>query len=198
MASREFKEEVQGLLGERTPRVIEVRTERLRLRQFKNADLDAYADMVGDEDTMRYINDGATLGRDDAWRQIAYYVGHWALHGFGPWAIESKGSGEFLGRVGLYYPEGWPGVEVGWMIRKEHGGHGIATEAALFALYFAFEGMELQELISVIHPENKASIRVAEKIGGFYDRNEIVRGHEALIFRYTPESCARALDEQER
>jgi len=194
MGSREFREEVQGLLGERTPRVMEIRTERLRLRQFRNADLDEFAEMVGDGESMRHITGGDGLSREDAWRQMAYFVGHWALHGFGPWAVENKSTGVFVGRVGLYYPEGWPGVEVGWMVHPAHRGQGIATEAALFALYYAFEGMQIGELISVIDPENRASIRVAEKIGGIYDRDETVRGRPSLIYRYTPESSRRALD----
>lgn len=195
MASKEFREEVQGLIGERPPWAMEIRTQRLRLRQFRNADLEPFAEMMGDAATMRYINDGSPLSREDAWRKMAYLVGHWGLHGFGPWAVEDLHTHQFLGRVGLYYPEGWPGIEVGWMIHPRHAGHGIATEAALFALYFAFEGMEVNELISIIHPDNAASIRVAEKIGGFRDREERVRGQDAVIYRYTPESTAKVAAE---
>ena len=91
-------------------------TSRLRLRQFAESDLDDYASMCADPEVMRYVGDRGPLSRDDTWRQLAMLVGHWALRGYGMWAVEELGSGAFVGRVGLHYPEGWPEPEIGWAI----------------------------------------------------------------------------------
>ena len=98
-------------------------TERLKLRQFVEADLDA-SRMCADPETMRYIGLGTTLSRADAWRSMAMFLGHWQLRGYGMWAVEEKGTGAFLGRIGLHYPEGWPAIEVGWLLDRRPGARG--------------------------------------------------------------------------
>ncbi len=81
-------------------------TPRLLLRQFRESDWDAYAQMSADAEVMRYIGTGVTLTRDESWRSIANFLGHWQLRGYGMYAIESKESGEFVGRVGIHDPPG--------------------------------------------------------------------------------------------
>src|SRR5262245_10650028 len=97
-------------------------TDRLTLAQFREtdleADLDAYADMCGDAEVMRYIAAGQPLNRADSWRSMATMLGHWQLRGYGQWAVEERASGEMVGRIGCWNPEGWPGIEVGWMLRR--------------------------------------------------------------------------------
>jgi RimJ/RimL family protein N-acetyltransferase len=86
-------------------------TQRLRMRQFGESDWDAYALMCADPEVMRHIGTGVVLTRDEAWRSIAGVLGHWQLRGYGMWALESKETGEFIGRVGFIDPPGWPGFE---------------------------------------------------------------------------------------
>lgn len=139
-------------------------TERLVLRQFREDDLDSYAAMVGDPAVMRYLGSGP-MNRAEAWRNMAMILGHWRLRGFGMWAVEEKGGGAMIGRVGCWRPEGWPGLEVSWALRSEWWGRGFATEAARASLDAAFGPIGERHAISMIHGENQASIRVARRLG---------------------------------
>ena len=140
-------------------------TARLRLRMFRQADSEAYADMVADPEVMRYLSDGQPLSSSDAWRHMAMLLGHWHLFGYGPWAVEERASGELVGRIGPYCPAGWPGLELIWTIRRQSWARGYATEGARAALAYIFEDMKRDRVISMIDSENRASIRVAEKLG---------------------------------
>jgi RimJ/RimL family protein N-acetyltransferase len=89
--------------------MVPLETERLRLRMFRETDLDAHAAMSADPEVMRYLGaTGEPLTRLDAWRQMAMFLGHWQLRGYGVWAVEERASGTFVGRIGLFNPEGWP------------------------------------------------------------------------------------------
>jgi RimJ/RimL family protein N-acetyltransferase len=144
-------------------------TERLLLRGFVEDDLDAYAAITADAEVMRYLN-GKPLDRARAWRSIAVILGHWQLRGYGIWALVDRASGQLVGRAGLHNPEGWPGLEVGWVVARSHWGQGLATEAGRAALDYAFGVLGAEHMISVIDPDNTASIRVAEKLGETFER----------------------------
>lgn len=148
----------------------ELVTERLLLRGLELADLDAYAAICADPEVRRYLGDGRPLERSAAWREMAFLLGHWGLRGFGQWAVVQRENGELLGRAGLWQPEGWPGLEVGWVLGRPYWGRGFATEAALAGLNHAFSVLGAQQVISLIHPENERSIRVAERLGERYER----------------------------
>ncbi len=160
-------------------------TERLVLRAFRADDFESHAAMVGDPLVMRYIGEGKALGRDEAWRVLAVLAGHWQLRGFGMWAVTLRGEDRMIGRAGFYYPEGWPGFEIGWTLERAAWGQGYATEAARRALAYAFDELGREKVISVIHPENATSIRVAERIGERFDRTHPIRGEERLIYSVT-------------
>ena len=157
-------------------------TERLVLRAFRPGDYEAHASMLADPLVTRYLGDGKPLDRHDAWRVLATIIGHWELRGYGLWALTRRGDDRMIGRVGFMNPEGWPGFEVGWTLARAAWGNGYATEAARRALEYAFDVLGEEKVISVIHPENAASIRVAEKIGERFDRTEDVRGQKRLIY----------------
>ncbi|WP_299488279.1 GNAT family N-acetyltransferase [Acaryochloris sp. IP29b_bin.137] len=140
-------------------------TERLLLRQFCVADIDAYAAMLADPKVVAYVGSGETLSRAQAWKNMAMVMGHWTLRGYGLWAVEEKKTQTLIGRVGLYYPEGWPGLEVGWMLARSHWGYGYALESAKAAVEVAFNQLQCPKLISLIHPENVRSQRVAQRLG---------------------------------
>jgi RimJ/RimL family protein N-acetyltransferase len=162
--------------------VITLQTERLLLRMFRESDLNDYAEMCGDPEVMRYLGDGQTMSREDAWRHMAMVLGHWHLRGYGLWAVEERASGEMIGRIGCYNPEGWPQLEVGWALRRCFWGRGYAIEGARASLRFAFTELNAEHVVSVIHPQNAASIRVAEKLGERFERTAEVRGFEISIY----------------
>ena len=160
----------------------ELETDRLLLRQFRESDLDALARMSTDPDVMRYIGEGKAQSRDEVWRGIAQHLGHWALRGYGNWAAVEKTTGEVVGRIGLWNPEGWPGLEVGWLLARPHWGRGLATEGGRAARDWGFATLGVDRLISVIHPDNTASIRVAERLGETFERRSQIRETPVVIY----------------
>ena len=141
-----------------------VETERLLLRFYREGDFDALAGFMADPEAMRYLY-GAPQSRAEAWRAYATILGHWALRGYGFWAVERKSDGAFIGRIGLWQPEGWPGMEVGWTLGRPYWGRGYATEAARASLDYGFRHYPVPKLVSTIHPENRASQEVAKRLG---------------------------------
>ena len=139
-------------------------TGRLILREWRASDLDAFAAMYADLEVMRYLG-GEPLARNDAWRNMATAAGHWVLRGYGLWVVERKSDAVAIGRVGLINPEGWPGLEIGWTLGRPYWGNGFATEAAGAAMSYAFLTQNLDKLISLIDPDNKASHAVARRLG---------------------------------
>jgi RimJ/RimL family protein N-acetyltransferase len=138
-------------------------TERLILRPWRDADLDAYAVMMADPEVTRFI--GGVVTRTDAWRGMASLIGHWVLRGFGLWAVERKRDGAVIGRIGVQYPEGWPSTEIAWTLGRPYWGLGYATEAAKASLDYGFKTTSLPKLISLIDPENHPSQKVAQRLG---------------------------------
>ena len=161
-----------------------VHTERLVLRAMGEHDLDGYEAMFSDERVYQWFG-GQVVDRADMWRSIAMHLGHWALRGYGQWSLEDRETGELVGRAGLWQPEGWPGLEVGWAVAPALWKRGYATEAGAAARDWAFEHLGVDELISVTLPHNAASRRVMEKIGLVYDRTEPVRGNDQVVYRMT-------------
>jgi RimJ/RimL family protein N-acetyltransferase len=148
----------------------ELETDRLTLRMWRESDLDPYAEMCADPLVMRYLGAGKVMTRSESWRSIAFFVGHWHLKGYSHWAVEEKATSAMIGRIGFLNPEGWPGFEIGWTLARHAWGKGFATEGAKAALQYAFEVLDQPHVISLIHPENKPSMRVAERIGEKFER----------------------------
>lgn len=148
-------------------------TDRLLLREWQPQDVDGYAALMADPEVARYI--GGVMDRPESWRSMAMHAGHWMLRGYGQWAVERVSDGEFLGRVGLFSPEGWLGLEIGWALARHAWGNGYATEAAISVMRWTWEVLDTRTLISVIHPENAASMRVAERLGMRWDRSVNLR-----------------------
>lgn len=139
-------------------------TERLNFRMLRASDFPTYEKWCADIEVMRYIG-GKTLERVLAWRHLSNLVGHWGLLGYGYYAVEEKGTGNFIGRVGFTNQPGWPGFELGWTIAPRYQGRGYATEAARMLLSYAFDELDQPHVISIIHKDNTPSRRVAEKLG---------------------------------
>lgn len=160
---------------------VRLETERLILRMFCEDDFEWYAKTCADPEVMRFLG-GKPFSRLEAWRHMAFLVGHWHLRGYGHWAVEEKAGGALVGRIGLLNPEGWPGFELGWALAREHWGKGYATEGARRALEYAFTQLGREHVISLIHPENRASIRVAERLGERPEGTAEVFGVEVLVY----------------
>src|SRR5262245_6271405 len=167
--------------------MVTLETDRLTLRMLREADFDAYAEMCADPEVMRYIGDGQPLARPMAWRNLAMMVGHWSLRGYGLWAAEERASGVFVGRIGFWNPDGWPGFELGWTLRRSFWGRGYATEGARVALEYAFTRLQQAQVISLIRPENAPSIRVAQRLGERLVGPTELMGKTALVYRITRE-----------
>lgn len=138
-------------------------TERLILRIPQEKDLDGWAEFMADERAARFLS--GVQPRASAWRAMATMTGAWTLKGFSMFSVIEKESGRWVGRLGPWQPEGWPGTEVGWGIHPAHWGKGYATEGAAAAIDWAFDTLGWTEVIHCIDPDNHASIRVAERLG---------------------------------
>lgn len=143
--------------------VPELTTSRLVLRAPRIEDFDSFAAFMADEESARYL--GGVQSRHSAWRGFLQIAGAWSLQGFSMFSVTLKSTGEWIGRVGPWMPEGWPGTEVGWGVAQAHCGQGYATEAAAAAIDWAFAELGWDDVVHVIDPENKPSLAVAKKLG---------------------------------
>lgn len=142
---------------------MQLETDRLILRVPHLDDLDEWTAMMQDEEAAKFI--GGTAPRAVCWRQIMTMIGSWHAAGFAMFSVIEKASGRWVGRVGPWQPEGWPGPEVGWAIARECWGRGYAGEAAEASTTWAFDTLGWQNVIHSIAPDNIASQRVAQKLG---------------------------------
>jgi len=138
-------------------------TERLVLRPPEIADLDAWAEMMADEETARFV--GGAMPRESVFRVLATMTGHWALLGFGMFSVIEKSSGRWIGRLGPWNPEGWPGREVGWGLSRQSWGKGYAAEGARAAMDWAFDHLGWDDVIHCVDPRNQNSIALAQRLG---------------------------------
>ena len=137
-------------------------TPRLILRAPEEADFERWAALMSDPDASRWI--GGPLPRSSAWRGMASIAGSWSLRGQGMFSVVER-SGRWLGRVGPWMPEGWPGREIGWALHPDAQGQGYAIEATTAAIDWAVEVLGWPDFIHIIAPENRRSIVLAERLG---------------------------------
>lgn len=138
-------------------------TPRLILRPTSMEDLDGFAAMMADPETARFI--GGVMPREQVWRGVCTMGGSWALVGFGMFSVLEKATGRWVGRVGPWKPEGWPGPEIGWGLLREAWGKGYAVEASEASMAWAFEHLGWTEVIHSIAPDNIPSQKVAKRLG---------------------------------
>ena len=161
-----------------------IETERLLLRPWRSDDIAPNTAMLSDPDTARFIvPDGQPVTTAlNGWRNAAVMAGHWALHGFGMFAVEEKSIGKYIGRVGPLSPPGWPGFEVGWGIAKEFRGKGYAVEAARASINWSFATYDIDRIVHCIDCENVGSQGVARKLGAKADSEIELFGHTADLW----------------
>lgn len=144
----------------------ELVTERLILRQWRPQDEAPMAAINRDPEVARYLNRPV----DDLAIEVFYGLmeNHWAQYGFGPYAVQRRHEGDFIGCVGIAYPAFLAAVadrpELRWRLARSAWGSGYATEAAYAVRDEAFDRLGFAELISIIHPDNARSRRIAEKL----------------------------------
>ena len=152
----------------------EVCTERLRLRRFRAGDAEAFAAINADPLVVRYL--GGEIDRAASDALLGRIMAHWDEHGFGLWAAELRDGGRMVGFVGLsipgFLPAVLPAVEVGWRLASDVWGLGLATEGGRAGIEWGFGSLGLDRIISIIDPDNVASLRVAEKLGMRPGRDE--------------------------
>ncbi|MEM7290327.1 MAG: GNAT family N-acetyltransferase [Pseudomonadota bacterium] len=163
----------------------QLETERLLMREWRESDLEMVAEIYADEETARYI--GGTKPRWQAWRQMAAYIGHWQLRGFGFWVLEEKDSLNTIGYCGLWAPESWPENEVGYGLLPKFQGKGYVSEAAIESLKYAYSVLNWTTAISFIDANNIASQRVAERMGAIKEGSSLLFDEmPADIWRHLP------------
>lgn len=164
-----------------------LQTERLILRAIEQRDYEPFADFYITEES-RFV--GGPMEPAAAWRKLAGYLGGWMLRGYGQFALEDRASGEFVGIVGPYFPEGWPEPEIAWTVVTKFQGKGLAKEAAIRSLRFAYQELGWRTACSCIDADNKPSIRLAESLGATLEgETEIKPFGPALLYRHREPSA---------
>jgi RimJ/RimL family protein N-acetyltransferase len=161
---------------------VTLETERLMLRWFREDHYEELCKISADAEVMRFLGDGKPLTPLESWRQLASFMGHWYFRGYGVWAVEEKSTGKLVGRIGFMNPKGWPGFELGWTLGRDSWGKGYATEGARRALQHVFTEMNRDHVISLIAPDNVASIKVAERIGEKVEGETEFMNRKVLIY----------------
>jgi len=181
---------------------------RVQLRYWTQADLPSFAAINSDARVVKYLPGPLSMAESNA--MADRIQGHFTRHGFGLWAVELPGVTRFAGFVGLSVPSFTahftPCVEVGWRLAPAYWGQGYATEAAGLALSFGFEQAGLDEIVSFTVPNNRASLRVMEKLGmhsvgeggaqEYFDHPNLPMGHRLrrhLLYRLARTEAKTAL-----
>jgi RimJ/RimL family protein N-acetyltransferase len=145
-------------------------TERLRLRGYKIEDYPAYFEMTQHPDFYRYLSH-EPMPPEECWKMLLRSAGHWALMGFGFWAVEEKASGQFIGTIGFINlqrdlePSLGDAPEAGWVLTPATHGKGYASEAMAAAMKWGRQHFGPVRTVCIIHPDNQASLGVAAKFG---------------------------------
>jgi RimJ/RimL family protein N-acetyltransferase len=138
-------------------------TERLILRPPSAEDFEGWAAFHADPETMHFL--GGVQGRAEAWRSLCAMTGAWTIRGYAMFSMIRRDTGEWIGRTGPWYPEGWAAREIGWGVLREYSGKGYAQEAAIASVNYAFDVLRWDALVHNIDPNNASSIALAHRLG---------------------------------
>jgi RimJ/RimL family protein N-acetyltransferase len=157
-------------------------TARLHLRPLTIDDTAALAAVYAEPTVSRYIG-GERLTPESVPAQVAWFADEWDQRGYGQSAVRDRETGEFLGRIGLHYFPDWDEVELGYVLSRSAQGKGLALEGAGAWIDWARAEPTLDRLIANIHPDNAASIGLAQKLGFEFSRHDVTpSGVPTLIF----------------
>jgi ribosomal-protein-alanine N-acetyltransferase len=162
----------------------EIETARLRLRQFREDDLDAFADIYSDPDVVKYLGTGLPALKEETAQHLSNLItNHWEQKRLGRWAVIDKADGRLIGLCGLRLLEGAP--ELVYLMSKPYWGRGLAPEAARACLRYAFEELQLERVVAITRPENAASRRVLDKLGLQYERDARFYDIDCVLYAIT-------------
>lgn len=161
-------------------------TERLSLTEVGAADIDDNQRLYGDAAVARFL--GGVCDAAEAFRRLAVSIGQWRLLGFGHYALRTK-DGRYLGFCGLWFPFGWPEIELGYGLARSAWGQGFASEAGR-AVAAAAADAGVPSLVSYIDPRNRPSQRVARAVGAHCEATITVIGKPCGRWRYPLEGRA--------
>jgi RimJ/RimL family protein N-acetyltransferase len=142
---------------------LQILTPRLLLRPTQMPDFEGWASFMADPEATRFL--GGAQPRALAWRGLMTMAGAWNLQGFAMFSVIERSSGRWVGRLGPWMPDGWPGTEIGWGIIRDCWGRGYALEGATAAIDWAFDELGWSDIIHAIDSKNAASQAVARKLG---------------------------------
>ena len=165
-------------------------TDRLTLRGHRVADFAELVAMWGDPDVTRYIG-GTPSTREETWARLLRYAGHWELMGFGFWAVLERATNRYVGDVGIgeFKREMEPALtdpELGWSLATWAHGKGFATEGVRAVLAWGTTHFAGRRMVCGIARENRASIRVAQKVGFEPLAPSTYRGQDGMVYGYVP------------
>ncbi len=164
-------------------------TERLVLRVPALSDLEDWAALMADAETTRYL--GGTMARSMVWRGIMCMIGAWHEVGFAMFTARDRQTGEFIGRMGPWSPDGWPGLEVGWAIKRSVWRQGYAAEASAACMDFAVDVLGWTDIVHTIDPANEGSKGVARHLGSRYRQpSRLPAPHDQLAVELWGQSAA--------
>ncbi|HEY7680110.1 MAG TPA: GNAT family N-acetyltransferase [Terriglobia bacterium] len=128
---------------------------------------------------------GGVRSEQESLAQLGMALAHWERYGFGMWVLREKTSGELAGHAGLRFAEfdGWPELDLGYSLRPEFWGKGLATEIASAVVSLGFEKLGSEHITAISLPTNIASRRVLEKIGFRYERDTVFRNLPHVLYR---------------
>ena len=158
-------------------------TNRLQFRQWTNADFPVFREFYANPVASKFV--GGTKQPEEAWRNMARYVGHYHLKGYTLLALVEKQTGAVAGAMGLWNSEPWPELELGYWLLPAMQGKGYATEGATAVHNYAFNELKVPTLVSYIDPSNTASINVATKVGAVPDgTTQLAHFGTVTVYRY--------------
>lgn len=162
-----------------------IKTERLILRSFREADHAALWSIESDKEMTRFT--GGVQNEDQAWRYMAVMIAHWTLRGFGPFALEEKSSQKLVGYCGPWATPKFPEPEICYTISRNFQGKGYATEALRAALSFVYFDLGWTTAMSCIDENNFASQAVSRRMGAVKDQTDVQVGDMKVdIWRHLP------------
>lgn len=142
-----------------------IETEQLILRAPEAGDFPVYRDFFADAEASHFYGGPLDAGR--AWRVLAADLGHWALRGYGRWAVVERASGRMVGGCGLWWPEDWPRSELTWWIIPDARRRGYAAEASRAAIAFGYRELGWGVVETHMNDDNAAARLLVEKLGGY-------------------------------
>ncbi|MBL9046677.1 MAG: GNAT family N-acetyltransferase [Tabrizicola sp.] len=156
-------------------------TDRLTLREPRETD---FPTMLAFNESPRNAFVGGKLERRWIWRGLLANIGHWALRGYGFFSVDTR-AGDFIGRIGVIYHDGWDEPELGWHLFDGNEGQGYCVEAARAAKADYHARLSPAPLISYIDPANPKSEAVARRLGASQERETVFFEKTINIWRHT-------------